>query len=55
MTEPFQLLNKYVGESERAVRETFRKARAASPCIVFFVGFRGGCRNHAILILGLLG
>jgi len=25
-----------VGESERAVRETFRKARAASPCIVFF-------------------
>ncbi|TFK68443.1 AAA-domain-containing protein [Pluteus cervinus] len=31
-----ELLNKYVGESERAVRELFRKARTASPCIVFF-------------------
>jgi len=31
-----ELLNKYVGESERAVRETFRKARSAAPCIVFF-------------------
>jgi AAA family ATPase len=32
-----KLLNKYVGESERAVREIFRKARAASPSIIFFV------------------
>ncbi|KAK4688557.1 AAA family ATPase, partial [Tremellales sp. Uapishka_1] len=31
-----ELLNKYVGESEKAVREIFRKARAASPSIVFF-------------------
>jgi len=31
-----ELLNKYVGESERAVREIFRKARAASPSIIFF-------------------
>ncbi|KAL5529736.1 hypothetical protein ACEPAG_5721 [Sanghuangporus baumii] len=31
-----ELLNKYVGESERAVREVFRKARAASPSIIFF-------------------
>ncbi|OSX57094.1 hypothetical protein POSPLADRAFT_1061796 [Postia placenta MAD-698-R-SB12] len=31
-----ELLNKYVGESERAVREIFSKARAASPAIVFF-------------------
>ncbi|MFP5213113.1 MAG: CDC48 family AAA ATPase [Acidobacteriota bacterium] len=30
------LLSQYVGESERAVREVFRKARQASPCIVFF-------------------
>jgi transitional endoplasmic reticulum ATPase len=30
------LLSKYVGESEQAVREVFRKARQASPCIVFF-------------------
>ena len=32
-----QLLNKYLGESERAVREIFRKARAAAPSIIFFV------------------
>ncbi|RXK42435.1 AAA family ATPase [Tremella mesenterica] len=31
-----ELLNKYVGESERAVREVFRKARAAAPSIIFF-------------------
>ena len=30
------LLSKYVGESERAVREVFRKAKQAAPCIVFF-------------------
>lgn len=32
-----ELLNKFVGESERAVREVFAKARAGAPCIVFFV------------------
>ncbi|KAI0247471.1 AAA family ATPase [Lactifluus subvellereus] len=31
-----ELLNKYVGESERAVREIFRKARSAAPSIIFF-------------------
>ncbi|PIL34827.1 transporter [Ganoderma sinense ZZ0214-1] len=31
-----ELLNKFVGESERAVREIFRKARGAAPSIVFF-------------------
>jgi transitional endoplasmic reticulum ATPase len=30
------LLSKYVGESERGVREIFRKAKQAAPCIVFF-------------------
>lgn len=30
------LLSKYVGESERGVREVFKKARQAAPCIVFF-------------------
>ena len=30
-----EFLFKWVGESEKAVRETFRKARPASPCIVF--------------------
>lgn len=31
-----ELFSKYVGESERAVRETFRKAKQASPAIIFF-------------------
>ncbi|GAA5886156.1 hypothetical protein JCM5296_003501 [Sporobolomyces johnsonii] len=31
-----ELLNKYVGESERAVRQVFARARASSPCIIFF-------------------
>jgi transitional endoplasmic reticulum ATPase len=30
------LLSKWVGESEKGVRETFRKARQTAPCIVFF-------------------
>ncbi len=30
-----EFLSKWVGESERAVRETFRKARQAAPCVVF--------------------
>ena len=43
-----EFLNKWVGESEKAVRETFRKARQAAPCIIFFdeidsiVPVRGG-------------
>ena len=31
-----QLLSKWVGESERAVREIFRKARQVAPAIIFF-------------------
>ena len=31
-----ELMSKYVGESERGVREVFRKAKQASPCIMFF-------------------
>ena len=30
-----ELLSKYVGESEKAVRELFRKAKMAAPCIIF--------------------
>ena len=31
-----ELLSKWVGESERAVREVFRKARQAAPSLIFF-------------------
>jgi len=31
-----EMLSKWVGESERAVRETFHKARMAAPAIIFF-------------------
>ena len=31
-----ELLSKYVGESERAIRETFRKAKQAAPTVIFF-------------------
>lgn len=31
-----EFLSKWVGESEKAVRETFRKAKQAAPCIIFF-------------------
>lgn len=31
-----QLFRMYVGESERALREIFRKARQSAPCIIFF-------------------
>ena len=30
-----EFLSKWVGESEKAVREVFRKARQAAPCVVF--------------------
>jgi transitional endoplasmic reticulum ATPase len=30
------LLSKWVGESEKALREVFRRAKQASPCIIFF-------------------
>ncbi|MEM1697149.1 MAG: AAA family ATPase, partial [Thermofilaceae archaeon] len=30
-----EIFSKWVGESERAIREIFRKARQAAPCIVF--------------------
>jgi transitional endoplasmic reticulum ATPase len=31
-----ELLSKWVGESERGIRDVFKKARQAAPCIVFF-------------------
>ncbi|MCL7383295.1 MAG: CDC48 family AAA ATPase [Thaumarchaeota archaeon] len=34
-----EILSKWVGESEKAIREIFRKAKQASPCVVFFDEF----------------
>lgn len=34
-----ELLNKYIGESERAMRDIFIKAKSKSPCILFFDEF----------------
>ncbi len=31
-----QMIAKWVGDSEKAIRETFKKARQVSPCIIFF-------------------
>ncbi|XP_026193043.1 peroxisome assembly factor 2 [Cyclospora cayetanensis] len=31
-----ELLNKYIGESEKNVRDLFAKARACQPCVLFF-------------------
>ena len=31
-----ELISKWVGESERGIREMFRRARQASPCVIFF-------------------
>ncbi|MGQ0796791.1 MAG: CDC48 family AAA ATPase [Methanobacteriota archaeon] len=31
-----EFLSKWVGESEKTVRETFRKAKTAAPCVIFF-------------------
>ena len=31
-----EILSKWVGESEKAIREIFRKAKASSPCIIVF-------------------
>lgn len=43
-----ELLNMYVGESERALRNVFAKARAASPSIIFFdeIDTIAGRREH---------
>ncbi|MEM4160405.1 MAG: CDC48 family AAA ATPase [Thermoplasmata archaeon] len=48
-----EFLSKWVGESEKAVRETFRKAKTAAPCVIFFdeidaiVPVRGqSCDSH---------
>lgn len=38
-----ELLNMYVGESERAVRTCFQRARNSAPCVIFFDEFDSLC------------
>lgn len=38
-----ELLSKFIGDSEKAVRDIFKKARQAAPCIVFFDEIDGLC------------
>ncbi|KAK0111390.1 AAA+-type ATPase [Cadophora gregata] len=54
-----ELLNMYVGESERAVRDVFARARAASPSIIFFdeiesIGSKRSGRNNGVNVLTTL-
>ncbi|KAL3426908.1 ATPase family gene 2 protein [Phlyctema vagabunda] len=55
-----ELLNMYVGESERAVRDIFARARAASPSIIFFdeiesiASKREGGRSNGVNVLTTL-
>jgi transitional endoplasmic reticulum ATPase len=43
-----ELLSMYVGESERGLRDVFRKARQAAPCIIFFdeIDALASARSH---------
>lgn len=41
-----ELLNKYVGQSEAAVRSTFKAASEAAPCILFFDEFEALGRHR---------
>ncbi|ADB58169.1 CDC48 family AAA ATPase [Archaeoglobus profundus] len=49
-----ELLSKWLGESEKAVRKIFKKARQVAPCIIFFdeidaiAGMRGIEENRAV-------
>ena len=40
-----EILSKWVGESEKAIREIFRKAKASSPCVVVFDELRFSCKT----------
>ncbi|MGE3818986.1 MAG: CDC48 family AAA ATPase [Isosphaeraceae bacterium] len=56
-----ELLSKYVGESERGVREVFHKARQAAPCLIFFdevdalLSVRGAADSDATVADRVLG
>jgi transitional endoplasmic reticulum ATPase len=43
-----EILSKWVGESEKAIREIFRKAKASSPCIIIFDELDSVARSKSI-------
>lgn len=43
-----ELLSKWVGESEKAIRATFRRARASAPCVVFFDEIDGLAQSRGV-------
>ena len=42
-----EILSKWIGESEKAIREIFRKAKASSPCVVIFDELDSLARNKS--------
>ncbi|MBS1267447.1 MAG: VCP-like ATPase [Nitrosopumilus sp.] len=40
-----EIISKWVGESEKAIREIFRKAKASSPCVIIFDELDSLARN----------
>jgi transitional endoplasmic reticulum ATPase len=47
-----ELLSKWIGESEKGIREVFRRAKQAAPCIVFFDEFDAVAARRGIEIDG---
>ncbi len=53
-----ELITKWVGESEKGIREVFRRARQASPCVIFFdeidsiAAVRGGAQGEGFTDAG---
>ncbi|XP_059797888.1 nuclear valosin-containing protein-like isoform X1 [Balaenoptera ricei] len=43
-----ELLNMYVGESERAVRQVFQRAKNSSPCVIFFDEVDALCPRRSV-------
>uniref|UniRef100_A0A182JZ89 AAA+ ATPase domain-containing protein n=1 Tax=Anopheles christyi TaxID=43041 RepID=A0A182JZ89_9DIPT len=50
-----ELLNMYVGESERAVRQCFQRARHSAPCVIFFDEFDSLCPKRSDTAEGSAG
>ena len=42
------LLSKYFGQTEASLRQLFRKARAAAPCMLFFDDFDAIAHNRCL-------